>query len=140
MSSAELIEFFALFQITGNTDYVIIPFPNQNGATLMTGSDRFCGLGLNPTTSKRKREFSQLIWECQWSSSFSSKYWIWMFCCRQCVTVCCICDHWRQRAIGYWKSRLCIIVFTKWMSSDIEGLSSVGVDPKSFYPVTTRKR
>lgn len=34
------------------TDYVIIPNPSQNGELLASGSDRFCGLGLNPTTSK----------------------------------------------------------------------------------------
>lgn len=40
--------------IAGNTDYVIIPDPSQSGSSL--SSDRFCGLGLNPTTSKRKRK------------------------------------------------------------------------------------
>lgn len=34
------------------TDYIIIPNPSQSGALLTTGSDRFCGLGLNPTTSE----------------------------------------------------------------------------------------
>lgn len=33
------------------TDYVIIPYPSQGGQLLTSGSDRFCGLGLNPTTS-----------------------------------------------------------------------------------------
>lgn len=33
------------------TDYVIIPNPRQNNVLLTSGSDRFCGLGLNPTTS-----------------------------------------------------------------------------------------
>lgn len=32
------------------TDFVVIPNPVQAGQTL--GSDRFCGLGINPTTSK----------------------------------------------------------------------------------------
>lgn len=35
------------------TDYVIIPNPSQGGTTLTSGSDRFCGLGLTATTSKR---------------------------------------------------------------------------------------
>lgn len=35
-----------------NTDYVIIPNPQQNNAALLTGTDRFCGLAINPTTSK----------------------------------------------------------------------------------------
>lgn len=34
------------------TDYVIIPNPSQSGVALNSGSDRFCGLGLGPTTSK----------------------------------------------------------------------------------------
>lgn len=33
------------------TDYIIIPNPSQAGALLTSGIDRFCGLGLNPTTS-----------------------------------------------------------------------------------------
>lgn len=36
---------------TCTTDYVIIPNPSQNGATLTSGSDRFCGLGILATTS-----------------------------------------------------------------------------------------
>ncbi|XP_059614664.1 uncharacterized protein LOC132260513 [Phlebotomus argentipes] len=36
------------------TDYVIIPHPSQGGALLGTGTDRFCGLGLAPTTSDIK--------------------------------------------------------------------------------------
>lgn len=36
-----------------NTDYIIIPYPSQGGTLLTSGSDRFCGLGLNPTTSRR---------------------------------------------------------------------------------------
>lgn len=36
---------------TCTTDYVIIPNPSQNGMTLNSGSDRFCGLGLAATTS-----------------------------------------------------------------------------------------
>lgn len=36
------------------TDYVIIPHPRQGGALLNSGTDRFCGLGLNPTTSDIK--------------------------------------------------------------------------------------
>lgn len=39
------------------TDYIIIPNPSQGGVLLGSGSDRFCGLGLNPTTSKRIRFF-----------------------------------------------------------------------------------
>lgn len=35
-----------------NTDYVIIAAPSQTGTPLTNGSDRFCGLGLRPTTSK----------------------------------------------------------------------------------------
>lgn len=35
------------------TDYIIIPQPSQGGTLLTSGSDRFCGLGLNPTTSRR---------------------------------------------------------------------------------------
>lgn len=35
------------------TDYVIIPNPSQGGTLLTSGSDRFCGLGLTPTTSRR---------------------------------------------------------------------------------------
>lgn len=38
---------------TGTTDYIIIPDPSQNNALLTSGSDRFCGLGLTATTSKR---------------------------------------------------------------------------------------
>lgn len=34
------------------TDYVIIDNPSQTGTPLTTGIDRFCGLGLRPTTSK----------------------------------------------------------------------------------------
>lgn len=34
------------------TDFVIIGNPSQAGAPLTTATDRFCGLGLNPTTSK----------------------------------------------------------------------------------------
>lgn len=34
------------------TDFVIIANPSQTGTPLTSGSDRFCGLGLNPTTSK----------------------------------------------------------------------------------------
>lgn len=34
------------------TDYIIIPNPSQAGALLNSGIDRFCGLGLSPTTSK----------------------------------------------------------------------------------------
>ena len=37
---------------TCTTDYVIIANPSQNGMTLNSGSDRFCGLGLAATTSK----------------------------------------------------------------------------------------
>lgn len=33
------------------TDYVIIGYPSQTGTPLTSGSDRFCGLGLRPTTS-----------------------------------------------------------------------------------------
>lgn len=33
------------------SDYVIIPDPSQTGTPLTSGSDRFCGLGLTPTTS-----------------------------------------------------------------------------------------
>lgn len=40
----------ALQDQTCTTDYIIIPNPAQNNALL--GSDRFCGLGLAPTTSK----------------------------------------------------------------------------------------
>lgn len=36
-----------------NSDYVIIPNPSQGGSPLNTGSDRFCGLGLAATTSKK---------------------------------------------------------------------------------------
>lgn len=35
---------------TCNTDFVVIPNPSQAGVPLP--SDRFCGLGLNPTISK----------------------------------------------------------------------------------------
>lgn len=35
-----------------STDYVIIPYPNQNGGVLPTNSDRFCGMGIAETTSK----------------------------------------------------------------------------------------
>lgn len=42
------------------TDYVIIPNPSQAGAPLASGSDRFCGLGLNPTTSKALRRLEQI--------------------------------------------------------------------------------
>lgn len=35
---------------TCTTDYIIIPNPSQTGQSLV--SDRFCGLGLRPTTSK----------------------------------------------------------------------------------------
>lgn len=42
----------ALQQQTCTTDFVVIPDPVQNGMVL--GSDRFCGLGLAPTTSKKK--------------------------------------------------------------------------------------
>lgn len=35
------------------TDYIIIPNPSQGGTLLTSGSDRFCGLGLTPTTSRR---------------------------------------------------------------------------------------
>lgn len=35
------------------TDYIIIPNPIQGGDPLTSGSDRFCGLGLTATTSKR---------------------------------------------------------------------------------------
>lgn len=34
------------------TDYVIIGNPSQTGVPLASGIDRFCGLGLKPTTSK----------------------------------------------------------------------------------------
>lgn len=34
------------------TDYVIISNPSQTGSPLASGIDRFCGLGLTPTTSK----------------------------------------------------------------------------------------
>lgn len=34
------------------TDYVIISNPSQTGTPLASGIDRFCGLGLTPTTSK----------------------------------------------------------------------------------------
>lgn len=34
------------------TDYIIIPNPSQGGVLLTSGSDRFCGLGINPTSSK----------------------------------------------------------------------------------------
>lgn len=43
----------ALQQQTCTTDFVVIPDPVQNGMVL--GSDRFCGLGLAPTTSKKKK-------------------------------------------------------------------------------------
>lgn len=43
----------ALQQQNCNTDYVIIPNPMQNNALL--GSDRFCGLGLAATTSKKHK-------------------------------------------------------------------------------------
>lgn len=33
------------------TDFIIIPNPSQAGTLLASGSDRFCGLGLAPTTS-----------------------------------------------------------------------------------------
>lgn len=33
------------------TDYVIIADPSQTGTPLTSGIDRFCGLGLRPTTS-----------------------------------------------------------------------------------------
>lgn len=36
---------------TCTTDYVIIPVPSQTGTPLSSGIDRFCGLGLSPTTS-----------------------------------------------------------------------------------------
>lgn len=35
------------------TDFIIIPNPSQGSTTLTSGSDRFCGLGLASTTSKR---------------------------------------------------------------------------------------
>lgn len=38
------------------TDFVIIPNPSQGGVLLTTGSDRFCGLGLNPTTSEQSKK------------------------------------------------------------------------------------
>lgn len=37
------------------TDYVIIANPSQTGVPLASGSDRFCGLGLTPTTSKKQQ-------------------------------------------------------------------------------------
>lgn len=37
---------------TCSSDYVIIPYPNQNNALMP--SDRFCGLGFVETTSKYK--------------------------------------------------------------------------------------
>lgn len=37
-----------------DTDYVIIPYPSQNGAVLQSTSDRFCGMGIADTTSKIK--------------------------------------------------------------------------------------
>lgn len=40
-----------LQQQTCTTDYVIIPDPSQTGTPLTSGIDRFCGLGLSPTTS-----------------------------------------------------------------------------------------
>lgn len=46
------------------TDYVIIASPSQTGVPLTTGSDRFCGLGLTPTTSKGQNLFFYLssVW------------------------------------------------------------------------------
>lgn len=35
------------------TDYVIIANPSQTGVPLASGVDRFCGLGLTPTTSEQ---------------------------------------------------------------------------------------
>lgn len=43
------------------TDYIIIPNPSQGGNLLTSGSDRFCGLGLSPTTSKTKKHSSKRI-------------------------------------------------------------------------------
>lgn len=43
----------ALQQQTCTTDYIIIPNAQQNNVLL--GSDRFCGLGLSATTSKKRR-------------------------------------------------------------------------------------
>lgn len=34
------------------TDFIIIPNPSQTETQLTSGVDRFCGLGLNPTTSE----------------------------------------------------------------------------------------
>lgn len=48
---ATMLGSVTLQQQTCNTDYVIIPGPSQSGTTLASGSDRFCGLGLTPTTS-----------------------------------------------------------------------------------------
>lgn len=60
------------------TDYVIIPYPSQTGTPLSSGSDRFCGLGLNATTSK----YAHLIKIC---TSNQLRYIIFpLFCCRQC--------------------------------------------------------
>lgn len=42
----------ALQEQACTTDYIIIPNPSQGGITLTSGSDRFCGLGINPTTSE----------------------------------------------------------------------------------------
>lgn len=43
----------ALQQQTCNTDYIVIPNAQQNNVLL--GSDRFCGLGLSATTSKKRK-------------------------------------------------------------------------------------
>lgn len=52
----------ALQQQTCTTDYIIIPNARQNNAAL--GSDRFCGLGLAATTSKKthaKRIYEMVV-------------------------------------------------------------------------------
>lgn len=50
-----LLSTSTLQEQTCTTDFVIIPNPSQGGALLTSGSDRFCGLGIAPTTSKLKK-------------------------------------------------------------------------------------
>lgn len=66
------------------TDYVIIPNPSQGGTLLTSGSDRFCGLGLTPTTSRP----STIQIKCMFNFTnnvFSCNFFCWpsfqVMCC-----------------------------------------------------------
>lgn len=82
-----------LQQQTCTTDFVIIGNPSQNGTQLTSGSDRFCGLGLTATTSKKNCSLYLLIQLTQRSHFYKRLTEMQILLYRQRETIRFVCHN-----------------------------------------------